>query len=53
MIRSFKHKGLADLYYKGKAAKVRADLQVRVLRRLDPSALQGRSLVDAALAATP
>jgi proteic killer suppression protein len=35
MIQSFRHKGLADLYYKGKAAKVRPDLQERVLRRLD------------------
>jgi proteic killer suppression protein len=35
MIRSFRHKGLADLYHKDKAAKVRADLQVRILRRLD------------------
>lgn len=35
MIRSFRHKGLADLYRAGKAAKVRPDLQGRVLRRLD------------------
>jgi toxin HigB-1 len=35
MIRSFRHKGLADLYHKGNAAKVRQDLQARVLRRLD------------------
>jgi proteic killer suppression protein len=35
MIRSFRHKGLADLYRTGRAAKVRADLQARILRRLD------------------
>jgi proteic killer suppression protein len=35
MIRSFKHKGLADLFCTGKAAKVRPDLQARILRRLD------------------
>jgi proteic killer suppression protein len=35
MIQSFRHKGLADLYYTGKSAKVRADLKARALRRLD------------------
>ncbi len=35
MIRSFRHKGLSDLYRTGKSAKVRPDLQARVLRRLD------------------
>ena len=35
MIRSFLHKGLADLFSTGKAAKVRPDLQARALRRLD------------------
>lgn len=35
MIQSFRHKGLADLYYTGKSAKVRADLRARALRRLD------------------
>ena len=35
MIRSFRHKGVADLYHKGNAAKVRPDLQARVLRRSD------------------
>lgn len=35
MIRSFRHKGLADLFRTGKAAKVRPDLQARSLRRLD------------------
>jgi proteic killer suppression protein len=45
MIRSFRHKGLADLYRTGNAAKVQPDLQARVLRRLD--ALNGaRGLID-------
>lgn len=35
MIRSFRNKGLADLYRTGKSAKVRPDLQTRALRRLD------------------
>ena len=35
MLRSFRHKGLSDLYRTGKCAKVRADLQARILRRLD------------------
>ncbi|MDE1960170.1 MAG: type II toxin-antitoxin system RelE/ParE family toxin [Xanthomonadaceae bacterium] len=35
MIRSFRHKGLADLFRDGKAAKIRHDLQARILRRLD------------------
>lgn len=35
MIHSFRHKGLADLFRTGKAAKVRPDLQARSLRRLD------------------
>ncbi len=35
MIQSFRHKGLADLYYTGKSAKVRADLKARALRRRD------------------
>jgi plasmid maintenance system killer protein len=35
MIRSFRHKGLSDLFRTGKAAKVRPDLQARTLRRLD------------------
>lgn len=35
MLRSFRHKGLADLYRTGKSAKVRSDLQARILRRLD------------------
>lgn len=35
MIRSFRHKGLADLYRTGASSKVRPDLQARILRRLD------------------
>ena len=34
-LRSFRHKGLSDFYRSGKAAKIRPDLQGRVLRRLD------------------
>ncbi|HET6546289.1 MAG TPA: type II toxin-antitoxin system RelE/ParE family toxin [Rhodanobacteraceae bacterium] len=45
MIRSFRHKGLADLFGGSKAVKVRADLQARALRRLD--ALNGaRTLAE-------
>jgi len=35
MIRSFRHKGLKELYESGRSAKVRADLRERCLRRLD------------------
>ena len=35
MIRSFRHKGLKELYETGRSAKVRADLRERCLRRLD------------------
>src|SRR5260221_14088006 len=35
MIRSFRSKGLAELFRTGKAAKVRPDLHSRALRRLD------------------
>jgi len=35
MIRSFRHKGLADLFRTGKGGKVKPDLQARTLRRLD------------------
>jgi proteic killer suppression protein len=45
MIRSFRHKGLADLYRTGKSAKVRPDLQSRILRRLDALNAAG-DLVD-------
>ncbi|MHB8385174.1 MAG: type II toxin-antitoxin system RelE/ParE family toxin [Metallibacterium sp.] len=34
MIRSFRHKGLADLFRSGNAAKVKPDLRNRILRRL-------------------
>ena len=35
MIRSFRHKGLKDLFLKGQSPKVRPDLQARCLSRLD------------------
>ena len=35
MIRSFRHKGLKELFESGKSAKVRPDLHKRCLRRLD------------------
>ena len=35
MIRSFRHKGLADLWATGKSAKIDANLKARILRRLD------------------
>ena len=35
MIKSLKHKGLAELFEKGNSRKVRRDLQSRCLRRLD------------------
>lgn len=35
MIRSFRHKGLADLFNTGKSARIRPDLHARTLRRLD------------------
>jgi proteic killer suppression protein len=35
MIKSFKHKGLAELFERGRSRKVRQDLQSRSLRRLD------------------
>ena len=35
MIKSFRHKGLAELFEKGGSRKVRQDLQSRSLRRLD------------------
>ena len=34
-IRSFRHKGLAELFETGRSAKVRPDLQRRAIRRLD------------------
>jgi proteic killer suppression protein len=35
MIKSFKYKGLAELFERGRSRKVRQDLQSRSLRRLD------------------
>jgi toxin HigB-1 len=35
MIKSFKHKGLAELFELGRSRKVLQDLQLRSLRRLD------------------
>lgn len=35
MIRSFRHKGLRELFETGTSRKVRQDLQGRALRRLD------------------
>jgi proteic killer suppression protein len=35
MIRSFKHKGLAELFERGRTRRVRQDLQTRCLERLD------------------
>lgn len=42
MIRSFRHKGLADLFEKGHSAKVRPDLHRRCLVRLDALDKAGR-----------
>jgi proteic killer suppression protein len=42
MIRSFRHKGLKELFLKGRSASVRADLQARCLRRLDALNAAGR-----------
>ena len=35
MIKSFKHKGLAELFESGRSRRVRQDLQARCLARLD------------------
>ena len=35
MIKSFRHKGLRELFETGKSRKVRPDLSARALRRLD------------------
>ena len=35
MIKSFKHKGLSELFELGRTRRVRQDLQSRCLRRLD------------------
>lgn len=44
MIRSFRHKGLRDLYVTGQSAKVAPDLIARCKRRL--SALQAATAVE-------
>ena len=40
VIKSFKNKGLAELFERGRSRRVRQDLQMRCLRRLE--ALSGR-----------
>ena len=45
MIKSFRHKGLAELFDAGVSAKVARDLQERALRRLD-ALDQARTLTD-------
>ncbi|MBW1786266.1 MAG: type II toxin-antitoxin system RelE/ParE family toxin [Deltaproteobacteria bacterium] len=45
MIRTFKHKGLAELFQKCRSRRVRQDLQPRCLRRLDVLD-QAESLTD-------
>ena len=45
MIKSFKHKGLAELFERGRSRRVRQDLQSRSLRRLD-ALDQAESLTD-------
>ena len=45
MIKSFKHKGLAELFNLGRSRKVRQDLHLRCIRRLD-AVDQAESLMD-------
>jgi len=45
MIKSFRHKGLAELFEWGSSRKIRQDLQSRALRRLD-ALDQAESLAD-------
>lgn len=45
MIRSFKHKGLPELFERGRSRRVRPDLQGRCLRRLE-ALDQAESLTD-------
>ena len=45
MIKSFKHKGLAELFERGYSRRVRQDLQSRCLRRLE-AVDQAESLTD-------
>jgi len=35
IIKSFKHKGLSELFEKGSTRRIRADLHLRCLRRLE------------------
>ena len=35
MIKSFKHKGLSELFESGRTSRIRQDLHTRCLRRLD------------------
>lgn len=35
MIRSFRHRGLKEIYLRGSSSRVRQDLQKRIIRRLD------------------
>jgi len=45
MIRSFKHKGLAELFERGRSRRVGQELQARCLRRLE-ALDQAESLTD-------
>lgn len=45
MIKSFKHRGLAELFERGRSRRVRQDLQARCLRRLE-TLDQAESLTD-------
>ncbi|MFH0996089.1 MAG: type II toxin-antitoxin system RelE/ParE family toxin [Pseudomonadota bacterium] len=45
MIKSFSHKGLAELFERGRSRTVRQELQARSLRRLD-ALDQAESLAD-------
>lgn len=45
MIKSFKYKGLAELFEKGSSRKIRPDLHSRTLRRLE-ALDQAESLAD-------
>jgi len=45
MIKSFKHRGLAELFESGQSRRVREDLQARSLRRLE-ALDQAESLTD-------
>jgi proteic killer suppression protein len=45
MIRSFKHKGLSELFERGSSRRVKHDLQSRSLRRLE-ALDQAESLTD-------